>query len=99
MRKLALPHLSDLLKSSSLCLFFILLLFFFIIFEGISVMSNNADEISIETINHTGCEERPEEVLFLGQTVVSSLFTSGNDFPRFVPAVEVNYLPDGYQGV
>ena len=62
-------------------------------------MSNNADEVSIERIDDNGGENGPEEVLFLGKSVVSSLFSSGNDFSTLVPGVEVDDIPDSEEGV
>ena len=58
-------------------------------------MSNNADEVSVESVDNTGDEEGPEEVLFLWESVVSSLFSSGNDLSAFVPGVEVDDIPNG----
>ena len=57
-------------------------------------MSNNADEISVDGVNNAGDEEGPEEVLFLWESVVSSLFSSGNNFSGFVPSVEVDDIPN-----
>ena len=62
-------------------------------------MSANTNEISIESINHACCEDRPEKILFLSQSVVSCLFTSSNNFSWLVPAVEIDDLPDGKKGV
>ena len=63
-------------------------------------MSNNADEISVDGVNNAGDEEGPEEVLFLWESVVSGLFSSGNNFSVFVPGVEVDDIPnsDGWVG-
>jgi len=57
-------------------------------------MSDNADEISVDGINNASNEEGPEEVLFLWESVVSSLFSSSNNFSVFVPGVEVDDIPD-----
>ena len=62
-------------------------------------MSDNADEVSVEAVDNNSNEEGPEEVLFLGKSVVSSLFSSGNDFSGFVPGVEVDDIPYGKGGV
>jgi len=64
-----------------------------------SVVSDNADEVSVEAVNDNCDEQGPEEVLFLGKSVVSSLFSSGNDLSVFVPGVEVDDIPNGKGGV
>ena len=63
------------------------------------VVSNNADEISVEAVNDDGGKDGPEEVLFLGKSVVSGLFSSGNNLSRFVPGVEVDDIPNSKEGV
>jgi len=70
-----------------------------ILFQGMSVVSDNADEVSVEAVNDNCDEQGPEEVLFLGKSVVSSLFSSGNDLSVFVPGVEVDDIPNGKGGV
>ena len=62
-------------------------------------MSDNADEVSVERIDNTSNEKGPEEVLFLGKSIISSLFTSGNNFSTLVPGVEVDDIPDSNKGV
>ena len=70
-----------------------------ILFQGMSVVSDNADEVGVEAVNNNCDEQGPEEVLFLGKSVVSSLFSSGNDFSAFVPGVEVDDIPNSKGGV
>jgi len=60
-----------------------------------SVVSNNADEISVEGIDNAGDEKGPEEVLFLGKSVVSGLFSSSNDLTALVPGIEIDDIPNG----
>ena len=62
-------------------------------------MSNNTDEISVESVNDASDEEGPEEVLFLGKSVVTGLFTSSQNFSVFVPGIEIDNIPNGKQGV
>jgi hypothetical protein len=63
------------------------------------VVSDNADEVSVEAVDDDGGENGPEEVLFLGKSVVSGLFSSGNDLTRFVPGVEVDDIPNSKEWV
>ena len=63
------------------------------------VVSDNADEVSVEAVDDDGGEDGPEEVLFLGKSVVSGLFSSGNNLSRFVPGVEVDDIPNSKEGV
>ena len=70
-------------------------LFILIWFQGMSVVSDNADEVSVEAVNNNCDEQGPEEVLFLRKSVVSSLFSSSNDLSVFVPGVEVDDIPNG----
>ena len=63
------------------------------------VVSVNADEVGVEAVNDNCDEQGPEEVLFLGKSVVSSLFSSGNDLSVFVPGVEVDDIPNSKGGV
>ena len=63
------------------------------------VVSDNADEVSVEAVDDDGGEDGPEEVLFLGKSVVSGLFSSSNNLSRFVPGVEVDNIPNSKEGV
>ena len=63
------------------------------------VVSDNADEVSVEAVDDDSDEDGPEEVLFLGKFVVSSLFSSGNNISVFVPGVEVDDIPNSKEGV
>jgi hypothetical protein len=63
------------------------------------VVSDNADEVSVEAVDDDGDKDGPEEVLFLGKFVVSGLFSSGNNVSVFVPGVEVDDIPDSKEGV
>jgi len=71
----------------------------FVSFQGTSVLSDNADEVSVEAVNNNSNEEGPEEVLFLGKFVGSSMFSSGSDISGFVPGIEVDDIPYGKGGV
>ena len=73
--------------------------FALISFQGMSVVSDNADEVGVEAVNDNCDEQGPEEVLFLWESVVSGLFSSGNDLSVFVPGVEVDDIPKGKGGV
>ena len=74
--------------------------FALISFQGMSVASDNAEEVGVEAVDDNCDEQGPEEVLFLWESIVSSLFSSSNNFCSFVPSVEVYDIPnsDGWVG-